>query len=167
MSPRRVSELITADGKKQPLCFCSFLMMHLCLLRDRITPLRKTQCSHSYCVSPGLPPCFPPRLFTESPVLFNYGFSAQSLLNGCMSDRTLAQSQATARVQKSPQIILNLPLWATVQKFHLQWASVKSALTASEHWATSTASTVSSFEWSTSPCTRHHAHTAKHQYAYR
>lgn len=35
----------------QPWCFCFLLMMHLCLLRDGITPLRNAQHSHSHLVS--------------------------------------------------------------------------------------------------------------------
>lgn len=34
----------------QPLCFCFLLMMHLCLLRDGITPPRDAQHSHSHPV---------------------------------------------------------------------------------------------------------------------
>lgn len=83
----------------QPLCFCFLLMMHLCLLRDGITPPRDAQHSHSH------PVLFTLFLTPSAPVslrrgLFNYRFSTQSLLTGCKSGRTLTQSQ-TADVDKS------------------------------------------------------------------
>lgn len=155
----------------QPLCFYFLLMMHLCLLRDRITPLRNEQHSHSHlCFAHTFSHCFCPYLFTERPGLFNYRFSTQSLLTGCMSGRMLAQSQTANRVQKSLQIILNLLHWPTVQNIHLHCASLKSALTASKHWTPSTATTVSIFkqyppqsiQLHTFPCPRVHTLTHTH-----
>lgn len=110
--------------------------LHLLGTHNAATPTLSYSHIHSLC----------PDLFTDRPGLFNYRFSAQSLLTGCMSGRTQAQSQTADRVQKSLRIILNLLHWPTVQNIHLHWASLKSALTASKHWTPSTATTVSIFK---------------------
>lgn len=123
--------------------------MHLRPLRDGITPLRNAHSTATPTLSLArtfTPSLCPHYLFTERRGLFNYRFSAQSLLTGCMSDGALAQSQTADRVQKSLQIILILLHWPTVQNIHLHWASLKCALTASKHWTPSTATTVSIFK---------------------
>lgn len=146
MSLPRVSKLITGD--RNPAFIFLFPLNDAFALVKRwdypsyertaqpLPPFLAHKFTLSFCLC----------VFTERPGLFNYRFSVQSLLTGCMSDRTLAQSQTTDRVEKSLQIILNLLHWPTVQNIHLHWVSLKSALTASKHWTPSTATTVSIFK---------------------
>lgn len=105
-------------------------------------------------------------LFTDRPGLFNYRFSTQSLLTGCISDRMLARRQTADRVQKSLQIIFNLLHWPKVQNIHLHWASLKSALTASKHWTPSTASSVNISEQYSPQSIQLHTRTHTLTYAY-
>lgn len=46
----RESQSLLLVIENQPQCFYFLLMMHLCLLRDGITPLRNAQRSHSHPV---------------------------------------------------------------------------------------------------------------------
>lgn len=146
MSPPRVSELITSDRNPASMFLLPF--------NDAFVLVKGWDYTSEECTTQPLPPClahtfthsFCPYLFPRRPGLFNYRFTAQSLLTGCMSNSMLAQSQTADGARKSLHIILKLFHWPTVQNIHLHWASLKSALTASKHWTPSTATTVSIFK---------------------
>lgn len=111
---------------KSSFCgFAPFLMMHLCLLRVEFATLRNS-------ATPTLSPSFCLCVFTKSLVLFNYGFSAQSLLTGGVSEGELAEIQTADRVQKSLHITLNLLRWLAHGAKHSLTLSVSQMRTDSE-----------------------------------